>query len=303
MTPFRRPVLIVNPRSGDGKATHFDLVGQCRARRIEPVVFEPGQDLAAVATGTVRDGADIIGMAGGDGSQAVVAAVAAAHDIPYVCVAAGTRNHFAFDIGVDRRDVVGGLDAFLDGVERRIDLGRVNGRVFVNNVAMGVYGAAVQSPRYRDAKLRTIIDMLPDFIGPAAAPPALHLTGPDGRRHDTATLVLVSNNAYEAVRPPGSGTRGSLDAGVLGIIVITGPPPGGTQEWTATALRVDSAYTVPVGIDGEGIELEPPLIFECIPGALRIRTSKRQSALPRDRHSAKARSPRPSLPTDPKASI
>ena len=103
-----------------------------------------------------RGGADAIGVAGGDGSQAVVAEIASAHDIPYVCIPAGTRNHFANDLGVDRSDVVGALDAFAHGSERRIDLARLNGRVFVNNASLGVYAKIVQSERYRDAKLETV---------------------------------------------------------------------------------------------------------------------------------------------------
>ena len=165
-----KPVLIVNPRSGGGKAARVDLVEQCRARGVEPIVFESGDDLTMLATAAVSNGADAIGMAGGDGSQAAVAAVAAEHDLPYVCVPAGTRNHFAFDLGIDRDDLVGALDAFVDGEERRIDLGRVNGRAFVNNVAMGVYGAVVESPAYRDHKVRTVIDMLPEVVGPHAEP-------------------------------------------------------------------------------------------------------------------------------------
>ncbi len=104
------PVLIVNPRSGGGKAHHYGLVGRCRARGIEPVVMKEGDDLASLAAAAVSSGADAIGMAGGDGSQAIVAAVASEHDIPYVCIPAGTRNHFALDIGLDREDVIGALD-------------------------------------------------------------------------------------------------------------------------------------------------------------------------------------------------
>src|SRR4029453_7568272 len=188
-----RSVLIVNPRSGGGKAARFDLVAHCRARGIDAILFEPGDDLTTLATAAVRAGADALGMAGGDGSQAAVAAVAAEHDLPYVCIPAGTRNHFALDLGIDRNDVVGALDAFSDGHERRIDLGRVNGRAFVNNVAMGVYGAVVQSSAYRDHKMRTVIDMMPELIGPAAEQFDLHFVGRDGRAHDTAALVLVAN--------------------------------------------------------------------------------------------------------------
>ena len=101
--------------------------------------------LATLVDQAVADGADALGMAGGDGSLAVVAAAAAAHGLPFICVPAGTRNHFALDLGVDRHDVAGALDAFSDGFERRIDLAEVNGRAFLNNVSLGIYGEAVET--------------------------------------------------------------------------------------------------------------------------------------------------------------
>jgi diacylglycerol kinase family enzyme len=289
-------VLIVNPRSGGGKAARFDLVGQCRTRGIDPIVFEPGDDLTTVATVAVRAGADALGMAGGDGSQAAVAAVAAGHDLPYVCVPAGTRNHFAVDLGIDRNDVVGALDAFSDGHQRRIDMGRVNGRAFVNNVAMGVYGAVVQSSAYRDHKVRTVIDMMPELIGPAAEPFDLRFIGQDGRAHDTATLVLVANNPYVIDPRRRHGTRGDVDGGVLGIITVTGPPPGGVSEWTTQTFRVDSATAVALGIDGESLVMEAPLVFESDPRALTVLVPARRSLRGpsiRPPRAAKRRSARP----------
>ena len=265
------PVLILNPRSGGGKVERFGLVAQCRTRNIEPLVMGPDDDLAALASAAVRDGADALGMAGGDGSQSVVAAVAAEHGLPYVCVPAGTRNHFAFDLGIDRNDLVGSLDAFVAGDERRVDLGRVNGRVFVNNVAMGVYGAVVQSPEYRDHKLRTMIGMLPDLVGPGAEPFDLRFTGRDGSERETAALVLVSNNPYTIDPRPQIGNRGQLDRGELGVLAVVGPPPRGLEEWSTPTFRVDSAATVQLGIDGESVSMSPPLLFESDPLALRVR--------------------------------
>ena len=290
------PVLLVNPRSGGGKADRFDLVGQCRARGIDPILFEPGDDLTALAMAAVRAGADALGMAGGDGSQAAVATIAAEHDLPYVCVPAGTRNHFALDLGIDVNDVVGALDAFSDGHEQRIDLGRVNGRAFVNNVAMGLYGAIVQSSAYREHKVRTVIDMMPELIGPSAEPFDLRFIGPDGVAHDTAALVLVANNRYVIDPRPQHGTRGDLDDGVLGIIAVTGPPPRGLSEWTTPAFRVDSAIAVALGIDGESVAMEPPLMFESDPRKLRVRVSARRSLRglpPRPPRPAKRRSATP----------
>jgi len=271
-----QPVLLVNPRSGGGKAARFDLVAQCRARGVEAIMFEPADDLTMLATAAVRDGADALGMAGGDGSQAAVAAVAAEHGLPYVCIPAGTRNHFALDLGIDATDVAGALDAFLDGQERRIDLGRVNGRLFVNNVAMGVYGAIVQSPAYRDHKVRTVIDMLPELVGPGAQPFDLRFKGPDGRAHDSAVLLLVSNNPYGVDPRPQRGTRGDLNGGLLGVIALAGPPPVGLTEWSTPTFRVDSATPIALGIDGESVEMETPLDFELLPLMLRIRTPPRR---------------------------
>ncbi|HEY7267927.1 MAG TPA: diacylglycerol kinase family protein, partial [Solirubrobacterales bacterium] len=149
------PVLFYNPKSGGGKAEIFSLDAEARARGIEPVELTPGADLRELVRAAVARGADGLAMAGGDGSQAIVAEIASEHGLPYACIPAGTRNHFALDLGVDRDDVVGALDAFVEGGEHRVDLGEVNGRVFVNNVSLGLYADAVQRPGYREAKLRT----------------------------------------------------------------------------------------------------------------------------------------------------
>ncbi len=283
------PVLIINTRSGGGKAEKYRLVDECAARGIEPIVLQPGDDLQQLAADAIARGADVIGMAGGDGSQALVATVAAAHDIPHVCVPAGTRNHFALDLGLDREAVVAALDAFEVGVERRIDLARVNGRVFVNNATMGLYAKIVQSQAYRDAKLKTAADMLPDMIGPNAEPFDLRFSDPDGTEYPTAHLILVSNNPYQLASLGSVGTRPRMDLGRLGVVAarIAGPKDAvtfvaleaagrirsfpGWREWDTPEFRVDSGASVEIGIDGEALKLDPPLVFESLPGALRVR--------------------------------
>jgi diacylglycerol kinase family enzyme len=275
ISPPNAPVLLVNPRSGGGKAQHHDLVGRCRAWGIEPLPLEPGDDISAVATAAVLRGADVIGMAGGDGSQAAAAAVAAQHDLPYVVVPAGTRNHFALDLGADPDDVVGALPAFFGGKERRVDLARVNGRVFVNNASMGLYGSIVQSRQYRDAKLRTVIEMLPELLGPRAEPFDLRFTDAEGSEHLGAQLLLVSNNRYE-LNPLGARrARGRIDKGTLGVVAVhLAPPPSRPVcEWTTPEFRVSSGGPVDVGLDGEAVTLGPPLVFESLPSALRARTN------------------------------
>jgi diacylglycerol kinase family enzyme len=276
------PVLLYNPKSGGGKAERFSLADEARSRGITPVELTPGADLAQLVRDAVADGADGLAMAGGDGSQAVVAAIASELDLPYACIPAGTRNHFALDLGVDRDDVVGALDAFVDGGERRVDLAEVNGRVFVNNVSLGLYAEAVQRPGYRDAKLRTLLDTVPDVMGPNGAGLDLAWTGPGGHEHHSGAAVLVSNNQYRLGRAVGSGTRPRIDDGLLGITVASAPTgapsrlaQGPWREWSAPQFEVDSNQPVAAGVDGEAMTFEPPLRFRIRPGALRVRVARR----------------------------
>jgi diacylglycerol kinase family enzyme len=280
----RRAVLVFNPKSGGGKAERFSVAAEARARGIEPIEFGPPWDLERLVRDAVAGGADGLAMAGGDGSQAVVAAIAAELDLPYACVPAGTRNHFALDLGVDRDDVVGALDAFVDGGERRVDLAEVNGRVFVNNVSLGLYADAVQRTGYRDAKLRTILDTVPDMLGPEGTGLDLRWKGPDGQSHRSGAAILVSNNRYRLGRAVGSGTRPRIDDGLLGITVVSAPTGRGDagrlpqrpwREWTAAVFEADSDDPVPAGIDGEAVKLEPPLRFYIRPSVLRVRISRR----------------------------
>ncbi len=287
--PAARPVLIMNLKSGGGKAEKFHLVDECKKRGIDPIVLQLGDDLLQLAEDAVARGADVLGMAGGDGSQALVASVAARHGLPYVVVPAGTRNHFALDLGLNRDDVVGALDAFADAVEHRVDLATVNGRVFVNNATLGLYAKIVQSPEYRDAKRQTTAAMLPDLLGPDAAGLDLRFVGPDGSLHDTADVILVSNNPYELQPLSGLGTRERLDLGVLGVAgatiedaaaaarFITLELAGqarrypGWLEWTTPRFQIDADEPVDIGIDGEALTMDPPLVFEAMPGALLVR--------------------------------
>jgi diacylglycerol kinase family enzyme len=286
--PARKPVLIMNPRSGGGKA-NAEFAAEAKARGIETVLLEGGADLEQLARDAVARGADVIGMAGGDGSQALVAGIAAEHDVSFVCIPAGTRNHFALDLGIDRDDVVGALDAFTEGFERRVDLARVNGRVFVNNVSFGVYAAIVQSDEYRDAKLNTAAKMLPELLGPDYDPFDFELDGPADVAECDPDLILVSNNVYKLEGIGGLGTRARLDEGVLGVMVVEvhngaelaqlvslsgagrGSAYSGWHEWTTPTLEVRSGKPIDLGVDGEAITLESPVRLEIEPGALRVR--------------------------------
>jgi diacylglycerol kinase family enzyme len=286
----RKGVLIINPKSGGGKAERWDLPGEAAKRGIEPLLLSPGDDLTELAEQAVQDGADVIGMAGGDGSQGLVARVAMRHKVAHVCIPAGTRNHFALDLGLDRNDVLGALDAFTDGVERRIDLASVNEQVFVNNASLGLYAHVVQSDAYREAKFGTWRRALPQMLGPNKAETVdLHFHGPDGDDWTDAAMIVVSNNPYQVRRLGGVGSRHRLDSGRLGIVVTrmrratdfaklvtlgtAGQHKrfGGLRQWSALEFEVRSDAPIAVGLDGEAFLLAPPLRFVSLPAALRVR--------------------------------
>ena len=295
--PAERGVLLMNPRSGGGRVARFDLENEARARGITPIVMQPGDDLRALAEQAIAQGADVLGMAGGDGSQALIAEVAQRHGVAMVCVPAGTRNHFALDLGLDRDDVVGALDAFGDAVEGRVDLACVNDRIFVNNASLGIYATVVQSDAYRNAKIHTAAQMLPDLLGPDARGLGLRFDPEDPDREIDTDLLLVSNNVYRVERLSGFGTRARLDEGVLGVVTLTlasttdvsallaAEARGdlsrhrGFRQWSTAEFVVDSGdERIAVGVDGEALRLAPPLRFRSIAAALRIRVPQKSRA-------------------------
>jgi diacylglycerol kinase family enzyme len=291
--PPRRPYLIMNPRSGGGKVGRFGLKDKAEALGATVALLEgPGTvDVGALARAAVADGADLLGVAGGDGTQALVAGIAAEHDLPLLVISAGTRNHFALDLGLDRDDPSRCLDALGDGVELRVDLGFIGGRPFVNNASFGAYAAIVQSPAYRDDKRRTTTEMLPDLLagqrGPRLVARAENVTveGPQA--------VLVSNNQYGMGDIAGLGRRARLDRGVLGVFAVTvqsaaqaagllrGSRSRGLTSLTGREVVIDAdAAQIPVGVDGEALQLDTPVRCVVQPAALRVRVPRDRPGVP-----------------------
>ncbi len=294
--PPKRPFLIMNPRSGGGKVERFGLREKAEALGADVVLLDPGrpQDVVALARDAVADGADLLGVAGGDGTQALVAGVAAAYGVPFVVITAGTRNHFALDLGLDRDEPSRCLDALTDGVEFRVDLGRVGERVFVNNASFGAYAVVVQSPAYRDDKVRTTLQLLPDVLtrhhGPRLTVAAAGVT------LDAPQAVLVSNNPYRVGDLAGLGRRERLDGGVLGLLgvrvdsaaqaaaMLRGRRAPGLTVLTAREILVDADEpVVQVGVDGEPLTFPTPVRCRIEPRALRVRVPRDRPGVPRMR--------------------
>jgi diacylglycerol kinase family enzyme len=283
------PVLICNPWSGGGKVEKFGLVELAEGLGIETILLDHGLDLEQLARDAISRGADCLGMAGGDGSQALVASIAVEHDIPFVCVSAGTRNHFALDLGIDREDPRKSIYAFRDAVTRRIDYATVNGRFFVNNVSLGVYATIVQRDEYRDAKVETTNALLPELLGEAEHPFDLQFTDSNGTDVDGAYLIQVSNNPYVLGATIDVAQRRRMDSGTLGVFAVTGT--GGLDaatiatlstigqrklspnwhEFTGEKFEVRSrSGTAFAGVDGEALEMKTPITFEIHPRGLHL---------------------------------
>jgi diacylglycerol kinase family enzyme len=287
--PPRRAVLLCNPKSGGGKVEQFGLVELAAELGVETVLLDADSDLEQLARAAVARGADCLGMAGGDGSQALVASIAIEHQLPFVCVSAGTRNHFALDLGLDRNDPSASMYAFRDAVERRVDYATVNGRLFVNNVSLGVYADIVQHDSYRDAKFGTTTSVLPELLSARSEPFDLQFTTPAGDDVDGAIVLMVSNNPYVLGATPESAQRSRLDSGRLGVFAVTtstGSEAGRLfaaaalgqrnrsrfwNEFTTTEFEVRSrsghAYA---GVDGEALDLPTPMQFEIHPCGLTL---------------------------------
>ena len=279
-----QPYLIMNPRSGGGKVGRFELVAKSEELGAHVALLEgPGPvDVAELARAAVADGADLLGVAGGDGTQALVAGIASDHDLPFLVISAGTRNHFALDLGLDRERPDLGLDALRDGVEVRIDLGLIGDRTFVNNASFGAYADVVQSPAYRDDKRGTTLRLLPDILSGHRGPQLVVTV--DDVVIEAPKALLVSNNPYELGDVAGLGRRARLDTGELGVVAITidtaaqaagllaGHRARGLRRLTAREVVVDADVPeIPVGIDGEAVLMPTPVRCTIQPMALRVR--------------------------------
>ncbi|MFL5945525.1 MAG: diacylglycerol/lipid kinase family protein [Gaiellaceae bacterium] len=255
-TPGLASLLIINPSSGRGGPDPDELRREAESLGIHTHLLQPREDPAAVAN---ESDADVLGIAGGDGSLAAVADVALERDALFVCVPYGTRNHFARDLGLDRNDAPAALHAF-EGSERRVDVGRADERLFLNNVSLGVYARLVHRREHHRRRRQAFARLRAWAILLTHRDP-LGITI-DGDAIETR-VVLVANNAY-TIDLPTIGARERLDEGALHLYV-----PG--DERVGERFVVDSAQgRLQAAVDGEPDVLETPIEFTIEPRALRV---------------------------------
>lgn len=312
-------VVVMNPRSGGGKVARFRLAERARAAGAQVRLTGPDADAATLARAAIAEGAQVLGVAGGDGTITAVAEAAVEAQRPLVVIPAGTRNHFARDLGLDIRNPAAAVSALRTGDSALVDLGRVGARVFVNNVSFGAYAEAIVTPGYRDAKARTFAEIAPGYL--------------DGQQWVDATVdtpagpvefpqvALLSNNPYHTSTLRHLGRRFALDTGQLGAIVLKRPPGApppdllprlhrelrrnsaagapdeGVITWTATRITLHGTVAqLPAGIDGEAVLLDLPIVVEIRPRALRVQLPTHRPGIP-----AAQRVSRPGAPPGPTA--
>ncbi len=298
---------MITTTPGGGKVGRFRLVERARAAGAQVRLSGPDQDAASLARGAIAEGAVVLGVAGGDGTVSAVAAVAAEARRPLMVIPAGTRNHFARDLGLDLSNPASALAALGARDAVPVDLGWVGSRVFVNNVSFGAHADALVTPGYREAKARTFVQIAPGYLDGQQCVDAVVDT-PQGRV-ESPQVVLVSNNPYHISTPRYLGRRFALDTGQLGGIVLKrpagAPPPDllarlrrelrrhgragpgeGVVTWTAARITLrgstshGSVAQLPAGIDGEAVLLDLPVVCEIRPGALRVLLPRRRPGIP-----------------------
>jgi len=285
--PPQRAFLIMNPRSGGEKVAKFGLKQKAEALGAQVALLEgSGEvDVAALARQAVAAGADLLGVAGGDGTQALVAGIAAEHGLPFLVISAGTPQPLRDGPGAGPGQP-GGLPGRAHRRRGTADRPGHHRRAHVcDNASFGAYAEIVESPAYRDDQRGTTLQMLPDILtGHRGAT----LTARAGETTITGPqALLVSNNPYQGGDIAGLSRRARLDTGTLGVVAAMvdnavqavdllrrGRGRGVTIVTAGEAVVDADAAEIPVGIDGETVMMATPVRCAIRPRALRVRVPK-----------------------------
>jgi diacylglycerol kinase family enzyme len=285
---------LVNAKSGTAGESPGSFVKKLfRDRKVNVTVIElqHGDDIGALAAKAVADGFDIIVSGGGDGTiNAVASALVGKPHVKFGVLPMGTYNHFAKDLVIPLK-LEQAVDVILQGVTRSIDVGEVNGHIFVNNSSVGAYPAmvklreALQKSGYAK-KLAAFRASLKVFAHFRLLKVTLEDTTTNALSAKTP-MLFVGNNRYE-MDPVQIGTRNALDQGRLWVLLATASSRLAMffsvfsvlwhrENASAVTVFETRAFTVntskrslKVSVDGEVLHLPTPLHYTIKPAALQI---------------------------------
>jgi len=293
---------ILNDSSGSGdcasKAQKLEAMFAAAGRESRIVVARGGGEIRAAAERAVEDGCEILVAGGGDGTVSTVAGVLVGRDVPLGVLPLGTLNHFAKDLGMPL-ELEDAARVILDGAICRVDVGEVNGRIFVNNSSLGVYPAIVRlRSRYQASGLSKWIAALWAGLTVMRRHPflAVRITAEGESKVRRTPFVFVGNNQYRMVGLQ-AGSRDSLAGGQLAVYVMNAEHRTGLLRlaWAILAIGAEEAKEIDlltvevasvetrrprlqVALDGEVVPLESPLVYKIRPAALLVRVPAATSA-------------------------
>ncbi len=274
--------IVVNPHSGPDETSTDDVAAVFPGSTVEEMGKEVKKQLEA---GVAAGSPDFLAVAGGDGTIRCAAGVVAGTDLPLLPIPAGTRNHFAKEVGIATLEAAAA--AASGGEIRLIDIGEVNGEAFINNANIGAYPRIV---REREVHEKRFSKQTATLVATWTALRNLHkfsVTVDGGPTYRT-WMVFVGNGVY-GTSLFDVGVRETLDDGLLDVRImradgrlarlriaarlIVGKVADSPMAEFHEASSVELGFTkakIDVALDGELITLSTPLRFLCRPKALRV---------------------------------
>jgi diacylglycerol kinase family enzyme len=286
--------VVLNDASGSGgyaaAAERLKEIFATAGREARIVLTRGAADLKAAVTQAVEEGCEALVAGGGDGTINAAAAHLVGRDTRLGVIPLGTLNHFAKDLGIPL-ELEAAAQVVLDGTVCQVDVGEVNGRIFLNNSSLGVYPAVVRlRQRYQSSGLGKWIAALwasltvlrrHAFMG-------VRITAEGQAMVRRTPFVFVGNNEYRMVGLH-AGSRESLAKGRLAVYVLNAERrigllrlawqvlrKGADQVKELDLLTVEQAAIEPrrrqvqIALDGEVMVVATPLVYRVRPQSLHV---------------------------------
>lgn len=277
------------------KKERLDKIRTLLADRVDPenLAIVPGEKVFDEMKRILNNGVDLFIAGGGDGTISAAASLLAGKDTPLLVLALGTKNNFAGDLGVPE-DPEKAIALLNQPNFRKIDLGNVNGRYFINNATLGVYPDLVRHREVRTDKhgwSKWRAKIVAALVVMNKIPYKRLTIEYDGKTKKLLTpFLFVGNNEYSDSIEAGF-TRTSLNGGKIWLCLSSSP-----RIWSlySTALQIttrgvantdtletkllDELTVIPrrkkvrVAIDGENVLLSSPLRFKTERNSLNVIT-------------------------------